>query len=106
MANITTWKINNQIADLRDGTKGQPNGAVPLDANGKIDLSLLKAYATQLPMAQDNAMTLAEYVSRIALGAVVMPWEWTKGATPSGEYDFITYGTVAVAVGVAEALNK
>lgn len=99
MANITTWKINRQIAELRDGTKGQPNGAVPLDSNGKIDLSLLKAYATQLPMTQDNAMTLAEYISRIALGAVVMPWEWTKGATPSDRYDFITYGTTSVVVG-------
>lgn len=80
MANITSWKINNQVADLRDGTKGLPEGAVPLDSEGRIALSLYKAYAENVPMARNNAMDLITYIGR-SFEDIVPPLEWERNSS-------------------------
>lgn len=83
---IRQWKINNQIADLRDGTKGQPNGAVPLGSDGKISYSLAKFNANAIPVSRSNSDSIAKWASDVA-GTVRLPtpdtWEtveWLSSA--------------------------
>ena len=83
---IRQWKINNQIVDLRDGTKGQPNGAVPLGSDGKISYSLAKFNANAIPVSRDNSDSIAKWASDV-VGTVKLPtpdtWEtieWLSSA--------------------------
>ena len=76
MPTISSWKINNQIASLRDGTKGQANGAVPLNAQGKIDKAFFKAYADTIAMAENDHRTIAEYASALKVGMLALPLDY------------------------------
>lgn len=96
---IRQWKINNQIADLRDGTKGQPNGAIPLDSNGKIAYSLLKVHADEITVSRTNSDRLTKWMSNVACYTHV-PTDWRK--TASGTYQMIKYvGNFFIAVGAS-----
>lgn len=60
---IDKWEMNGTEVFLRDYSRGQPNGTVPLNANGELDgLYLDNVNMNKVLVSIENTQTLTSYI--------------------------------------------